>query len=69
MVKGLEDKIYEESLRSLDLLISEQWRLGGCPMVAAVSRREWRSSTELCSQQKQDLKERHGAVREGRDEC
>jgi len=48
MVKGLEDKVYEEWLRSLGLRSSEQRRMRGDLMVAVAPHRERRGSAELC---------------------
>ena len=49
MVKGLEDTVCEEKLRSLGLSSPEQSRPRGGLMVAAASHRERRGSAELSS--------------------
>ena len=49
MAKGLEDRMYEEQLRSLDFLSPEQSRLRGGVMAAAAPHREQRGSADPIS--------------------
>ena len=49
VVKGSEEKMYEEQLRCLGLLGAKQSRLRRGIMAAAAPHRERRGNTELCS--------------------